>query len=133
MTRLIRPFFAIAILFALSAPAGCEILTGIVVTDSGLTGIVQAGPTCPVVRPGIDCADRPVVATVIVRSAVTGLEAARFTSDTDGGFRVGLLPGSYLLDPQPASCCIGVAPTQMVDVSSGQFTNVVIEYDTGIR
>ena len=100
--------------------------------DSGITGVVQAGPTCPVVRPGFDCADKPIVATIIVRYASTGLEAARFTSDADGTFRVSLFPDTYVLDPQPAGY-IGTPPNQSVIVQSGAFTDVVIEYDTGIR
>jgi hypothetical protein len=94
---------------------------------------VQAGPTCPVVGPGMDCADKPIVATIIIRNAAIGLEVTRFTSATDGTFRIPLLPGSYLLDPQPAWGYVCTAASQTIDVQAGQFTDVVIEYDTGIR
>ena len=122
---------SIACLLAFTISAGCGAFIPPNL-DSGITGIVEAGPTCPVVRPGMDCADRPIVATIIVRYASSGLEATRFTSDADGMFRVPLFPGTYVLDPQQAGY-IGTPPSQTVDVNAGQFTSIAIEYDTGIR
>src|SRR5438067_10912010 len=113
-TLTIACLFTLLILVGCSAPVPSNL-------DSGITGIVQAGPTCPVVRPGVDCADKPIVATIIVRYASTGLEAARFTSDVDGTFRVPLFPDAYVLDPQPAGY-IGTPPSQSVIVQPGAFT-----------
>ncbi len=103
--------------------------------DSGITGIIQAGPQCPVVRPNDpNCADKPLAATVIVKSAATGLQVTQFTSSSDGTFHVPLPPGSYELDPQPGSPSgLPFGAPQTVQVQAGQFTNVTIEYDTGIR
>ncbi len=102
---------------------------------SGISGIVRAGPQCPVVRPGDpNCADKPLAATIIVRSAATNLAITQFTSAADGTFQVALAPGSYILDPQPGSPSgLPHANPQPVQVTAGQFTNVTIEYDTGIR
>ena len=120
------------ILLAVLGVAGCGLVPALISPDSGVSGIVQAGPTCPVVQPGMNCADKPIVATVIVRFAGSGIEATRFTSDAQGMFRVALLPGQYVLDPQPAGF-IGTPASQTVDVRAAQFTSVTIEYDTGIR
>lgn len=126
-----RPVFVAAGLLS-ALGLGCGVLPGPVGLDSGISGLVEAGPTCPVVRPGMDCADRPIAATIIVRFASNGLEATRFTSGMDGTFHVPLPPGAYTLQAQPAGY-LGTPPPQNVDVQSGRFTNVTIDYDTGIR
>lgn len=129
----IRVIFAALVGLVLHASSGCGTLPIPPNVDSGISGIVQAGPTCPVVQPGLDCDDRPIVATIVVRDAALGLEVTRFTSDSAGMFRAALLPGTYVLDPQPNDCCIGGASPQTIEVQTGQFTTVVIAYDTGIR
>ena len=132
---MIRPFVRAAFPLTFLAASGCGGFLPPAGFDSGVTGVVLAGPTCPVVNPnsGTDCADQPIVATIIVRDADIGLEVTRFASGTDGTFLVPLFPGRYVLDPQPVSGYIGTPPSQTVDVQAGQFTDVVIEYDTGIR
>ena len=129
---MIRPFVRAAVFLASLAASGCGGFLPPIGSDSGITGTILAGPTCPVVspNPGVDCADKSVVATVIVRDATIGLELARFTSSTDGTFLVPLFPGRYILDPQPVSGYIGTPPSQTVDVQAGRFTDVIIEYDT---
>ena len=102
--------------------------------SSGIAGIVLAGPQCPVVQEGSDCNDKPLATTIIVRSAATGREVTRFTSDIDGSFRVPLYPGTYELDPQPGSASgLPYASPQTVKVQADAFTDVTILYDTGIR
>ncbi len=95
-----------------------------------------AGPQCPVVGPGTDgqCADKPLAATIVVKSAATGLPVTQFTSAADGTFRVPLYPGTYELDPQSVSPSgLPRGEPQTVAVVAGQFTDVTIHYDTGIR
>jgi len=104
--------------------------------DSGITGTVLAGPQCPVVGPntGPECEDKPLAATIVVRSADGRTAVTRFTSDANGEFRVPLYPGSYVLDPQPVSPNgLPFGQPQSVEVAAGQFTDVTIQYDTGIR
>lgn len=127
-----RRYFQSLVWLVLIAASGCGVIPGIFGGDTGITGIVLAGPTCPFEIPGEDCDDRPIAATVIVRQPF-GFEVARFTSDADGRFRVALPPGNYQLDPQPNECCIGSPPFQTVTVQDGQFAELVISYDTGIR
>ncbi len=103
--------------------------------DSGIAGTVLAGPQCPVIGPnsGPECDDKPLAATIVVRSAA-GVFVTQFTSDADGQFRVPLFPGSYTLEPQPVSPSgLPHGVPQTVEVQAGQFTEVTIEYDTGIR
>jgi len=40
--------------------------------------------------------------------------------------------GDYFLDPQPVTGLIGTAPGQSVTVQAHQFTDVTVDYDTGI-
>ena len=129
----VRRFLFAVGCFAPLVSSGCGTLPGGFEGDSGIMGMVQAGPTCPAVQPGLDCDDRPVVATIVVRDVNFGFELTRFTSDAEGMFRIALVPGTYLLDPEPDDCCIGEASTHNVVVLAGQFTNVIIVYDTGIR
>ncbi len=105
------------------------------VTDSGITGVMLAGPQCPVVGPGIgdECGDQPFMGTVIVQTADGVREVARFTADENGAFHVGLTPGEYLLVPLPGPGGFPFADEQTVEVVPGEFTEVDILYDTGIR
>jgi hypothetical protein len=103
--------------------------------DSGIAGSVLAGPQCPVIGPdsGPECNDKPLAATIAVKSAA-GLLVTQFTSDANGQFRVPLFPGTYLLDPVSVSPCgLPRGVPQTVTVAAGRFTDVTIEYDTGIR
>src|SRR5438270_5552691 len=99
--------------FAIATCAGCGLMPSVIGNgDSGIQGTVTAGPTCPVESnpPIPGCEDRPLAATVIVRSPATGAELTRFTSADDGTFRVSLIPGTYVLDPQSTTASRFTAP-----------------------
>jgi len=101
-----------------------------------LTGIVLAGPTCPVVRdpPDPACEDRPVAGAEIVAVGAQGQEVARASSDAEGGFSLALPVGEYQLVPQPVEGLMGTAsPTAIVVVEGARLEPVTILYDTGIR
>ena len=126
MTRVLRAYTLICLLL-LTACASSAANT----TTSGIYGQVTIGPACPVMQVGVPCPDKPYQATVAVlnqsRSRVT-----QFTTDAQGSFKVGLKPGTYLLVPESP----GVMPRageQTVTVTAGQFTQVNIVYDSGIR
>lgn len=120
---------------------GCALVPGASPTptpppDSGIYGQVLMGPMCPVVSPENQekCKDQPLQATVLVKTQDGSREVARFTSDSQGMFRIALEPGTYLLDPQPK----GSSPfprgiPQTVTVPPGKFVEVTVHYDTGIR
>lgn len=99
-------------------------------------GIAVAGPTCPVVSPSAtDCGDRPVAgAIVVIRASPTGAELIRVVTDAAGNFEVTLVPGLYLLEPQPVEGLLGTAPPVSLDLRADQRPEpVVFTYDTGIR
>lgn len=124
---MIKRLFFLSILIFL---AGCTTFSPTAV-DSGIEGQVRIGPTCPVVRVGMDCADKPFQADFIVQNK-NGREILRFSSDAQGLFKVPLDPGDYNLHP----VLTGVMPhaaDQPFSVISGQFTHLDVQFDSGIR
>ena len=99
--------------------------------DSGIEGQALIGPTCPVVQVGQECPDQPYQATVTVLND-KGKQVTQFETDAEGRFRVPLEPGTYTLRPASPSV-MPSAPEQTVTVTAGQFTQVLIQYDSGIR
>jgi hypothetical protein len=103
--------------------------------DSGIEGQVLAGPQCPVVQDASPCPDEPIVASIDVLEPASGERVIRFSSDADGRFRVDLAPGQYRLDPLRPSQDnpFPVGEPQTVTVDEGEYAEIVILYDTGIR
>jgi hypothetical protein len=102
-------------------------------TDSGIVGQVVIGPTCPVEMPGLDCADKPYQATLTVLTP-SGDKITRFTTDEEGQFRVNLAPGQYILHPEsPDDMGLPYGIEQTFTVEEGQFTELLVTYDSGIR
>jgi hypothetical protein len=97
----------------------------------GIEGIVMLGPQCPVQTVDTPCPDLPYQASIIVRRT-SGGTITRLRSGEDGRFRVGLRPGSYVLDPEPGDP-FPSSTEQEVEVEAGVYTEVVINFDTGIR
>lgn len=97
----------------------------------GIDGIVLLGPQCPVASQEDSCPDLPYQAWIVLRRS-DGCRVTRVRSDENGRFRVGLRPGSYVLDPQSGSP-FPVAAEQEVVVEAGRYTEVLVSFDTGIR
>lgn len=120
---------AIAVLFL----AACGGSGGGAQADSGINGLVTIGPICPVLREGMPCPDEPFAATVLIVDEA-GDEVARIDSGANGRFRIELAPGSYTLVPQsPSPGAPPFAQERSVEVRAAAFTQVTIEYDSGIR
>jgi hypothetical protein len=102
---------------------------------TGVRGTVTAGPTCPVETepPDPGCAERPVAGAVLVFTDAGGLEVARVTSNTDGTFTVELAPGAYRVSAEPVDGLMGTPAPMEVQVEAGQWTELPVSYDTGIR
>jgi hypothetical protein len=101
--------------------------------NSGIEGRVFIGPTCPVVIEGMDCADKPYQATLTVL-ALSGDKVTRFGTDEDGHFRVNLAPGEYVMHPEsPDDMGLPYGAEQAFTVEEGQFTQLLVMYDSGIR
>ncbi len=99
--------------------------------DSGIRGYVQLGPTCPVVTRDVPCTT-PYAALLVILD-IEQQEVARVTSGEDGRFEVLLAPGEYTITPTPGGDSLPSAPPLSVSVLPGSFTEIEINYDSGIR
>jgi hypothetical protein len=100
---------------------------------TGIQGVVQSGPTCPVERINSPCPPRPLAATVVVRDAA-GHEVARTRSGADGHFSVDVAPGTYTVVGLNINSSMLPRPIPTtVTVTAGSYATVNVEYDSGIR
>ncbi|HUG33869.1 MAG TPA: hypothetical protein VMJ90_03800 [Anaerolineales bacterium] len=100
-------------------------------TDSGVEGQVFIGPICPVVQIGQECPDQPYQAVLTVLSP-DGREIVQVQTDEHGIFKIPLAPGEYILRPESPNV-LPFASEQPFVVESGMFTQVIVNYDSGIR
>lgn len=103
---------------------------------SGIKGTVLLGPTCAIeASPGdnnpVPCVT-PYVATLVILDN-EGVKVKTVTSGSDGKFQVDLPPGDYVVTPDSGSDSYPVAQPQSVSVSAGVYTEIQVNYDTGIR
>lgn len=100
---------------------------------TGIQGVVQAGPTCPVERINSPCPPHPLAATLVVRDAA-GHEVTRTHSGPDGHFKVDVAPGTYTVVGLTTGSSFLPRPIPTtVTVTSGSYATITVEYDTGIR
>ena len=101
-------------------------------STSGIEGHILQGPMCPgPVGGNSTCPDQPYQARISILDSHNQI-AIQFQSDVDGYFKLPLPPGTYTLYPESSSRYPHAAD-QIVVVSTGQFTQVTINFDTGIR
>jgi hypothetical protein len=98
--------------------------------NSGINGDVIIGPVRPHATFGVPNQE-PYRATIEIVDS-NGRLVASVQSGPHGKFRIGLPPGTYALRPQ-SSGLYPRAPPQTVVVEPKSFTQVRIEYDSGIR
>ena len=103
---------------------------------SGIKGTVLLGPTCPIeASPGdnnpVPCLT-PYAATLVVLDD-QGVKVATVVSGPDGKFQVNLQPGDYVVTPSTGTDSYPIAQPQSVSVSVGVYTEIQVNYDTGIR
>jgi len=104
------------------------------VDRGGIEGRVIIRPISPPISPTVrpeGANYRPYQATVSVMNQ-RGQTVTQFQSDLKGRFRLPLEPGRYTLRPESPGP-LPRAAEQAVTVSEGQFTEVLIAYDSGIR
>jgi hypothetical protein len=99
--------------------------------DSGIEGQVLIGPMCPVVQQGQECPDQPYQATLIV-NGLNGRKIAQVQTDAAGRFKIPLASGEYILHPESPNG-IPSADEQNFVVEAGKFTQIIVNYDSGIR
>jgi len=102
---------------------------------SGIRGSVVLGPTCPTgSEPGahdpVPCLT-PYAAELVVLD-LENVVVERVTSGGDGKFTIDLPPGEYVITPE-AGDPYPIAQPVPVTVVAGQYVEVEINYDTGIR
>jgi hypothetical protein len=110
---------------------GCDIMCALGSLDSGIEGEVIIRPLRPIESPRM-VSQRPYSATITVLQE-NGQFVTEVQSDSDGHFRVTLQPGTYILSPKSTSRGYPHARKQTITVSDRKFTQVRIEYDSGIR
>lgn len=103
------------------------------VMTTGVRGLITAGPTCPVERPGQSACVRAVQGATIVAFDAADREVARVLSDATGAYFLRLAPGTYRIVPQPVEGLLGTAGEETVVVGAGTPTHLDLQYDTGIR
>lgn len=127
-----RPRTASILLAATLAFAGCS--AGALLdpeAPQGIQGTVSLGPQCPVAIMADPCPDAPYEATLDIWDD-GGSYITRIRSGPDGRFRVGLLAGSYVIEPESGTPFPYAGPLE-VQVEAGRWTEVAVHYDTGIR
>jgi hypothetical protein len=101
--------------------------------NTGIQGEVLIGPVCPVVQLNNPCPDKPYQATLAILTS-EGRKIMKVTSNAEGRFQVPLTPGNYILHPEtPPNQPMPFAAEQFFRVAEGQFTQLKVTYDRGIR
>jgi hypothetical protein len=92
---------------------------------------VLIGPICPVLREREECPDQPYQAILTVNNP-EGERIVQIQTNEDGYFKIHIHPGEYMLHPESPNV-LPFAGEQTVLVEMGKFTQVVVNYDSGIR
>jgi hypothetical protein len=102
---------------------------------SGIRGGATAGPIFPHEIPGVENRRPLANALLIIQSAQDGKEVARQRTDANGRFQIPLPPGAYRVVPLPPNpkAVLPRAEPFKVSVQQGEFPELVIDYETGIR
>jgi hypothetical protein len=124
---------ALSSLFLVALVAGCEASSALLGPEAlqGIEGQALLGPMCPVQQADGSCPDQPYQSWLTIMDA-SGGEVTRLQSGTDGRFRVGLQPGTYVVHPDSGNP-LPRAGDQTVKVVAGVYTTVTVSFDTGIR
>lgn len=120
--------FAIGVLIILLATCSLQEAAP---ADSGVEGQAFIGPMCPMLQEGQSCLDQPYQATLTVDSP-NGQKITQVQTDQQGHFRIALKPGDYILHPESPNV-MPFAGEQLFRVEADRFTQLTVNYDSGIR
>jgi hypothetical protein len=104
--------------------------------ESGISGIVLLGPTCPVMRdpPDPQCADKPFATHLVITTPDGAGVIKEFSSDADGKFKVNIPAGDYVVrSTADTNILPRCASNGTVTVGARTYIDVTIYCDTGIR
>jgi hypothetical protein len=121
----IQPIFLLFVLFFTACQQAPQ------PSDSGIEGTVTIGPMCPVKQENVPCPDQPYQATLTILTT-NGKKITKFQTDEQGGFRINLAPGDYVLHPESPNG-LPFATDKPFTVEKNEFTQLEISYDSGIR
>jgi hypothetical protein len=123
----------VIITISLSACNQANAFTPLPTLTSGIEGNVTEGPICPgpVSIGNNTCPDQPYQTTITILDA-HGKQSAHIQTDSAGNFKIQLAPGTYTLHPESGRP-FPIARDQIIVIEKGQYTQVTIIYDTGIR
>lgn len=101
------------------------------ITRTGIAGNVFIY-NCAVIPIGETCQPQPFQARIIIYTEDGSEVVGDFTTGGNGTFKWTLLPGTYLVEPQPVGLRTH-AESQIVTVDSSGMTTIDIFYDGGMR
>jgi Carboxypeptidase regulatory-like domain len=110
----------------LAAAVSCATAT----PAGGVRGVVTAGPTCPVARPGSPCPPAPWTGTVRATSSTGATYDA--ATDANGVFELHLPDGTYTVQAVTQGTGPPIARPASVTVA-GTMQTLDLQLDTGIR
>ena len=117
---------------------GCADLGSVAETSqppSGIRGTVILGPTCPTGEsPGayepVPCLT-PYAAELVILDR-NNVVVTSVSAGADGRFETALAPGEYVVAPR-AGDPYPIAQPLPVEVTPGEYVEIQVNYDTGIR
>lgn len=111
------------------------VLGGGPAASSGIRGVAMAGPIFPHEIPGVENRRPLANALLIVQAAEGGRELVRQRTDANGRFQIPLPPGAYRVVPLPPErkALMPFAAPFQVAVRQGEFAELVIDYQTGLK
>ena len=99
---------------------------------TGIRGVVNLGPTCPVESITSPCPERPFQGDVLA-TASDG-STTRVSTDANGRFTMNLRAGTYVaVAVSPSGSGPPTPVPQTVQVRTASYTQVTLEVDSGIR
>jgi len=101
-------------------------------SPSGIRGVLLLSPSCPVDRTDLPCPPSAGAGIMLSVFDEAGREVARTRTDSDGKFFLLLSPGMYTLENGGKTPFPSFSPIS-VKISEGEFTDIAITADSGIR
>lgn len=102
-----------------------------IVLQGGIEGVMTIWPNAPRCQTGTSCSN-PYQGTVVVKTADGSTTITQFSADSKGNFKVNLPTGQYQL----TGLNTGLPPLlmpQKVTVENGKYTEVSLQFDSGMR
>lgn len=101
---------------------------------SGISGLTVVDIGCPTLTTASSCPTQPIGARLQFTRQDSGVAVVELQTADDGTFTVELPPGRYQILPSNLDGApLPSAEPLAVDVVDGQFTQLTIQFDSGIR